>query len=64
MYGVTGSLEIQKGRFEGRQEDVTMLCYESKSMRFYAPGSSPNWQLGWAEDSVDVWSDIAREVKG
>lgn len=65
MAGASGSIEVQKGRFEGRQDDVTMLCYEQSSMRFYPLGGDPHWSLGWANlKNDDLWGDISTEERG
>lgn len=67
---ITGSIEVQKGRFEGKQEVVKMLSYEPKSMRFYAAKGNPNWSYGWVQaigkkstlQQMDAWADLGRDI--
>ena len=67
---ITGSIEVQKGRFEGKQEAIRMLCFEPKSMRFYPANGNPNWSLSWVKSigrqssaaNDAAWDELGRYV--
>ena len=67
---ITSAIEVQKGRFEGKQEEITMLGFDEVSKRFYPADSNSHWSYGWVKaigkestaHQIDTWSEMGRFI--